>query len=204
MIALAALALSAAAAPPDFRRAWTCSSQGEIDGITTSVIRTLDKDGKQLDVDIQWNAVAQRPFTASASAMSGRIGPGDPPLRSGPVLLSWTGRMVDGADTTRPIAILHAKGVAPRRADGRPRIEHSPTTFTVEVPWDRVAKLARNADEAKLSVVNASGAVIHSTGVDLRQIGRAISAVEEALVETRWKMRDFDARCEPVTEYLTF
>ncbi len=204
IVLAAALAMHAAAAPPDFRRAWTCGSSYDFDDITTSVIRTLDEQGKQLDVDVQWSVGTPRPFTASVFAMAHRKGAGDPPLRDGLVLLSWNGRMIDGVDTSKPVAVLHAEGAVPRRSDGRPRVEHSETSFTVDVPRERVAMLSRGADRAELSVLNASNVVIHSAGVEVRRVGRAMRAVEESIEETRWQMRDHEKRCEPVTEWLTF
>lgn len=203
MIGLAAALAGHLAAPPDFRRAWTCSSRGEFDGVTTSVIRTLDDQGRQLDVDVQWNVGTSRPFTAAVFAMAHAKGSGDPPLRSGTVLVSWTSRPAEGADSREPVTVLNAKTETPRRADGRARIDHSDTSFSVEVPWARVVALSRDAQPAQLSVLNVGGAVIDSSAVELRQVGRAIVLVEEALRETRWQMRDYKERCERVTEWVT-
>jgi hypothetical protein len=200
----AVMAAHAAAAPPDFRRAWTCDSRAKIDAISTTVIRTLDKAGKQLDVHVQWSVGDEEMFAASLFGMVTRDGSGDPPLREGTLLASWTSGALEGVDTSAPVVVLHAKGDKPRRADGRPRIDRSTTAFSAEIPWTRVLFLARRLDTAQLSVINGKDEVIGSSIVDLRLVQRALKTVAEGLSETRWQMARYEERCEPVTEWLTF
>lgn len=204
MLFVAAFAINAAAAPPDFRRQWTCDSRSQFDGISTTVIRTLDANGAQFDVNVQWNIAPRRMFTASVFATAHAEGAGDPALRLGTVLASWSGRYAEGANTTGALAVLHSVEQPPRRADGRKLIDRSDKSFSVEVPWTRVSALSRGADRAKISVTNTKGEVIQSAGVELRQIRRALAAVEEGLAETRWQMGDFKERCSAITEWLTF
>jgi hypothetical protein len=203
VIAVAA-GLAVAAAPPDFRRAWTCDSRSQIDDVSTTVIRTLDKAGVQLDVHVQWSIDPKRPFTASLFGMTSKVGAGDPLLRVEPVLASWVSPTADGVDSMAPLVVVHAEGEQPRRADGGKRIDRTDGSFSAEIPWSRVTALSRRSESARLSVVNRKGQVIGSTGVELRQVRRALAGVEEGLAETRWQMGDFEERCEQVTEWLTF
>ena len=204
MILLFAAATAAALAPPDFRRVWACSSRSEFDGNSAHVIRELDKAGAQLSVSVQWSVHPKRMFSAGLFGMVDRKGAGDPPLRAGSVLVNWTGRVAEGVDTASPVVVLHLKNETPRRAEGRPQIPRTDGTFSAEVPWPRVIALSRRADRAEISLVNARGQAIASSRVELRQVRRALAAVEEALRETRWQLAAPNDRCEPITEYLTF
>lgn len=204
ILVLAALAAHAAAAPPDFRETWVCGSRSEFDGNMAHVMRTLDKDGAQLSATLQWSVDPPRMFAATLSGMADRKGAGDPPVRSESVLVSWMGRVAEGADASSPMIVLHREGETPRRADGRPQIPRTDGSFSAEVPWSRLLLLSRQADRAKVSLVNARGEVILSSDVELRQVRRALASVEEAVRETRWQMAAPEERCEPVTEHLKF
>lgn len=66
---------------PDFRRAWTCGATNEADGIVTSVLRELDREGKQLSVGVQWFVDGLDGDRLSLSAVLAGEGLRDPPPR---------------------------------------------------------------------------------------------------------------------------
>jgi hypothetical protein len=198
-VILAAAALAGLA--PPFPEKWSCSSRSEFDGVSTHVVRELDDKGRQLTSHVQWSA-GGKGFSANVFGDVHQKAAGNPPLRTGTLLISWRGQVAEGVDRSLPLVVLHAEGETPKRADGRQQIQRTDGSISAEVPWSRVLQLSRRADRAKVSLVNAKGQVIQSSRVDLRQIRRALVVIEEGLGQTRWQMHDFKKRCEPITEHM--
>jgi hypothetical protein len=66
--------------------------------------------------------------------------------------------------------------------------------------WQRVASLAHHSPDAQLSLMDAGGRVVRSASVDLTTLHPILVQTHAALDETRDETRNFERKCEAITE----
>lgn len=187
--------------PLDFRPAWSCTVRTTVDDVDLSVMRTLDAQGVQLDVDVQWWGGKFDRGRLSFSRLENRKGLGDLPSVPRQLLVSWFG-FPPQIDRERLLVVLHRSGDPANPLDGVPMIPYLNGMIGATIPWQRVSALEQVSRSAQLSLIDRKGRVVRSSPVDLSAFDRIVDRTRAALQETRTKAATFERSCEPVTEWM--
>ena len=191
---LVALALGAVSAP-DFREAWTCTSRMEADGLSVTVMRTLDDKGRHLRASAQWRADDQRPGSLQFWGVTDHTGRGDPAVFREIDVSSLTNQNNPAARNWR--LLLHRPG---KSAVPMGRFSEAPVGATLA--WRRVDELVEPHAPGRLDLIDEKGgrlasALLHQSWLDMMK-----SRLSEALMQSRAKARTFKKNCDEVTEWM--
>ena len=191
---LAAVALAATPAP-DFREAWACTSRTEADGLSVTVMRTLDDKGRQLRASAQWRAGDQRPDSLQFWGVSDRTGRGDPAVFREIDVSSLTNQNNVTARSWRLLLHRPGKSVVPLA-----RFSDAPVGATLD--WRKVDALVGPHVPARLELVDANGRRLASTLLHRSWLDMVKRRLSRGLAESRAKSSTFEKSCEEVTEWM--
>jgi hypothetical protein len=177
---------------------WACASRTSADGVDVSVVRTIDADGQQRKVSLQWSATGLDRGRLILSAMQTIPGAGDPPVRPKELLVSWSGFPAAKRET-RMLIVLHHSGEPPNPLDGTAVIPYMDGLIGTVISWQRVRALVAVSRNAQISLIEPEGRMVRTASLDLGFLRKLRGRIGQAVEDSRAKAASFRKSCEPVT-----
>jgi hypothetical protein len=185
----------AAISAPNFREAWACTSRTEGEGLSVTVMRTLDYKGRQLRASAQWRANDLRKESLQIWGVTDHTGRGDPAVFRNIDVSSLNNQNNPAARTWRLLLHRRGKSVVPIA-----RFSDAPVGTTVD--WRKVDALVGPDASARLELVDASGRRLASTLLHRSWLDMVKRRLSQGLAASRAKASAFRKSCDEVTEWM--